>query len=188
MKETLEAIYSEKTLQRILGLCMGICFGFLLQRGGVTRYEVIMGQLLLQDWTVLKVMLSAVVTGMVGVYALRIPGLVQLHRKSGSVGSTVIGGLIFGVGFALLGYCPGTMAGAAGQGSLDALVGGVSGMLAGTWIYAALYDRLEHRILHVGEFGKKTIPQMLGVKPWSVILCMCAAIIAFLCILEIAGY
>jgi hypothetical protein len=167
---------------------MGICFGFLLQRGGVTRYEVIMGQLLLKDWTVLKVMLSAVVTGMVGIYALRIPGLVHLHKKSGSLGSTVIGGLIFGVGFALLGYCPGTMAGAVGQGSLDALLGGVLGMLAGTWIYAVLYDRLERRILHIGDFGKITIPEMLHVTPWPVILSLSAAIVVFFIILEIAGY
>ena len=176
-----------KMAQLILGLVMGICFGFLLQRGGVTQHEVIMGQLLLRDWTVLKVMLSAVVTGMVGIYALRIPGLVRLHKKSGSVGSTVIGGLIFGVGFALLGYCPGTLAGAVGQGSMDALFGGAFGMLAGTAIYAALYDRLERKVLHIGEFGQLTLPQLLNVKPWSVIGVLCASILLFFFILEYAG-
>jgi len=173
--------------QLILGLVMGICFGFLLQRGGVTQHEVIMGQLLLRDWTVLKVMLSAVVTGMVGIYALRIPGLVRLHKKSGSFGSTVIGGLIFGVGFALLGYCPGTLAGAVGQGSMDALFGGALGMLAGTAIYAALYDRLEKKVLHIGEFGQMTLPQLLNVKPWSVIGVLNALVLLFLFILEYAG-
>ena len=171
----------------MLGLLMGVCFGFLLQRSGVTHYEVIMGQLTLTDWTVLKVMLSAVVTGMIGIHLLRIPGLVRLHKKSGSVGSTVIGGLIFGIGFGLLGYCPGTMAGALGQGSLDALLGGVLGMLAGTGIYAALYDFLEKRILHVGEFGKLTLPQLLKTGTWPVILSMSAIIILFLLILELIG-
>jgi len=97
----------------------------LLQKGGVTRYDVIIGQLLLTDFTVLKVMLSAVVTGMVGVYALKGAGLANLHPKPGSLGSTAVGGLIFGLGFGILGYCPGTVVGAVAQGSLDALFGGV---------------------------------------------------------------
>jgi len=97
-------ILANRKLQLGLGLIMGTCFGSLLQKSGVTRYEVIMEQLLLRDWTVAKVMLSAVVTGMLGIHLLRIPGLVRLHKKSGSVGSTVVGGLIFGIGFALLGY------------------------------------------------------------------------------------
>jgi hypothetical protein len=173
--------------QLILGLVMGVCFGFLLQRGGVTQYEVIMGQLLLKDWTVIKVMLSAVVTGMVGIYALRIPGLVHLHKKSGSVGSTVIGGLIFGIGFAILGYCPGTLAGALGQGSMDALLGGALGMLAGTAIYASLYDRLDRRILHVGEFGRMTLPQLFKIKPWPVITVLSSLIVLFFITLEFLG-
>ncbi|MGD8649825.1 MAG: YeeE/YedE thiosulfate transporter family protein, partial [Desulfobacterales bacterium] len=110
----LEKVYSNRPLQLLLGLAIGFCFGFLLQKGGVTRYDVIMGQLLLQDWTVVKVILTAILTGMIGIYLLRIPGLAKLHTWSGSFGSTVIGGLIFGVGFAILGYCPGTLAGAVG--------------------------------------------------------------------------
>lgn len=183
----LKNIHSNHTVQLILGFIMGICFGFFLQKGGVTHYEVIMGQLTLKDWTVAKVMLSAVMSGMIGIYLLRIPGLVRLHKKSGSFGSTVIGGLIFGIGFALLGYCPGTVAGAVGQGALDALLGGVTGMLMGTGIYSILYDRLEKRILHLGEFGKITLPDLLNAKPWPVILCVNAAIAVFLLILELAG-
>lgn len=166
---------------------MGVCFGFLLQKGGVTHYEVIMDQLTLKDWTVVKVMLSAVLTGMIGIYLLRIPGLVRLHKKSGSFGSTVIGGLIFGAGFALLGYCPGTVAGAVGQGALDALLGGVVGMLLGTGIYSVLYDHLEKKILHLGEFGKITLPQLLDARPWPVIIGVGTSIVAFLLILELAG-
>lgn len=183
----LKNIYANHTVQMILGSLMGICFGFFLQKGGVTHYEVIMGQLTLKDWTVVKVMLSAVMTGMIGIYLLRVPGLVRLHKKSGSFGSTVIGGLIFGIGFALLGYCPGTVAGAVGQGALDALLGGVAGMLLGTGIYSILYDRLAKRILHLGEFGKITLPQLLNTKPWPVILCVNATLAAFLLILELAG-
>jgi hypothetical protein len=183
----LNNLHENKTIQMVLGLLMGICFGFLLQKGGVTHYEVIMGQLLLTDWTVAKVMLSAVVTGMIGIYLLRIPGLVRLHKNSGSFGSTVIGGLIFGIGFALLGYCPGTVAGAVGQGSLDALLGGVFGMLLGTAIYSMIYDYLDKWILHVGEFGTITLPQLIGAEQWPVILSTSAALVVFLVILELAG-
>ena len=101
---TLEEIRSNNRVQLALGLLSGIAFGFLLQKGGVTNYATILGQLLLTDFTVVKVMLSAILVGMLGIYALKAAGLVRLHTKPGSVGATVIGGLIFGAGFALLGY------------------------------------------------------------------------------------
>ena len=113
--------------QLVWGFVFGIVFGFLLQKGGVTKYDVILGQLLLEDYTVIKIMLSAVVTGMIGIHLMKSLGWVQLNPKSGSWGKNAIGGLIFGLGFALLGYCPGTIAGAIGNGYLDALVGGLAG-------------------------------------------------------------
>lgn len=181
----LEKVHSIRPLQLFLGLAIGFCFGFLLQKGGVTRYDVIMRQLLLEDWTVVKIILTAILTGMIGIYLLRIPGLAKLHTKSGSFGSTVIGGIIFGIGFAILGYCPGTLAGAAGQGSLDALTGGVPGMVVGAGIYATIYPKLMGRVLNLGEFDKETIPQIFGAKPWPVIAGMTAAILLFLAVLEI---
>jgi len=67
----------------IWGLAFGVVFGFLLQKGGATKYDVIVGQLLLEDFTVLKIMLSAVVTGMLGIYLMKNLGWVQLYPKSG---------------------------------------------------------------------------------------------------------
>jgi hypothetical protein len=166
---------------------MGIAFGFLLQRGGLTNYDVIIGQLLLEDFTVFKVMISAVIVGMPGVYLLRGAGWAQLHPKPGSVGTTVVGGLIFGAGFAILGYCPGTAAGAVGQGSLDALLGGVVGMVIGSWVFASAYPRLEDAILKRGDFGMPTIPEVLGVNPWTVIPPVMAGLVAVLYLLELIG-
>ena len=111
-----QKVQAKKYGKLIWGLVFGIIFGFLLQKGGATKYDVIIGQLLLTDFTVLKIMLSASLTGMIGVYLMKSLGWVQLYPKSGSVGINVIGGLIFGVGFAVLGYCPGTIAGAIGNG------------------------------------------------------------------------
>jgi len=184
----LKVIHSKRTPQLAVGLLIGIAFGFLLHKGRVADYNVIIGQLLLQDFTVVKVMLSAVVVGMVGVYGLRSVGLAQLHVKTGSFGSTVIGGLIFGVGFAILGYCPGTVLAAAGSGSLDALAGGVLGALIGAWLFAAIYPTLEQTILNKRIFQHLTIPELFKVRPWAVVVPICCLIIALLVALEKAGF
>ncbi len=183
----LEKLHSKRPLQLVIGALIGFCFGFLLQRGGVTQYDLIMGQLLLYDWTVAKVILSAIGVGMAGVYFLRSQGLARLHVKAGSLGATVIGGLIFGAGFGILGYCPGTMAGAVGQGSLDALFGGVLGMLAGAGIYAWMFPFLDRTILKTGDFGELTIPELWHKNHWRVVGIFSASIIAFFIVLEAAG-
>ncbi len=183
----LQSIHQKKNLQLFAGLCIGIIFGFLLQKGGVTIYDIIMGQLLLTDFTVLKIMLTAVLTGMTGVYILKAAGLAVLHPKTGAWGSSAVGGLIFGVGFALLGYCPGTIAGAAGHGALDALYGGIPGIIFGCGVYAALYPAIEKHILHRGEFGAVTFPQLLKVNPWAVIIPVSIGIALFLMFIERAG-
>jgi hypothetical protein len=183
----LTTLHAKKTSQLTIGFCLGILFGFLLEKGGVTRYDVILGQLLLTDFTVVKVMLTAVVVGKIGVHFLKRLGVAQLHPKPGSVGSSVVGGLIFGVGFALLGYCPGTMVGAIGQGSLDALFGGLLGMLIGAGLFAEFYPVLEKGILRRGDFGELTFPQLLKVNPWWVILPVALGIICLLYWLEMSG-
>lgn len=183
----LEAIHGRKGLQLTLGFLLGIGFGFLLQRGGATRFDVIIGQLLFEDFTVVKIMLSAVLTGMIGVHALRSLGLARLHPKPGSMGAIVPGGLIFGLGFGILGYCPGTAAGAVGQGSLDALFGGILGILIGAGIFAAAYPALQKPVLERGDFGARTIPEILKLNAWVVVAVVAAAIFALLCFLEKSG-
>ncbi len=184
----LDKIRSNASLQLMLGFGFGIIFGFLLQRGGVTRYDILIGQLLLTDFTVIQVMLTAALTGMIGVYAMKQLGLVELSPKPGSVGSTVVGGLVFGVGFGILGYCPGTVSGAAAQGSLDALAGGIPGLIIGTRLYAAIFPKLRETVLDKGSFGSVTIPQLLRAP---VVICLpLAAAIMFgvLAIIEVMGW
>lgn len=183
----LEAIHNRKGLQLALGFLLGVGFGFLLQRGGATRFDVIIGQLLFEDFTVVKIMLSAVLTGMIGVHALRSLGLARLHPKPGSLGSIVPGGLIFGLGFGILGYCPGTAAGAVGQGSLDALFGGIVGILIGAGIFAALYPGLRERVLDRGDFGARTIPEIVKLDAWVVVAVVGVAIFALLYFMERSG-
>ncbi len=182
----LKALHLHKGAQRPIGLLLGFAFGFLLHKGGATSYDVIVNQLLLKDFTVVKLMLTAVIVGMVGVHLLRDAGLAKLHPKAGSLGATAIGGLIFGIGFAVLGYCPGTLAGALGVGWLDALLGAL-GIVVGAGIFAACYPRLRGGILKRGDFGALTLPEWLKVNAWIVIVPVALLLAAILFALERAG-
>jgi uncharacterized protein len=183
----LSNIHSKKGLQNILGLIFGIIFGIFLQKGGATQYEIIVNQLLLTDFTVVKIMMTAIITGMIGVHALKSMGLVQLQPKAGSVGMNVIGGLVFGVAFATLGYCPGTAFGAVGNGYLDALIGGVIGMFVGSSLFAAFFPRIDSSILQMGYFGELTFPELLKMKRWVVVVIFALLIVAILYLLEHFG-
>ena len=183
----LKNLHSNKRLQLKLGLVMGIVFGFLLQKGGVTNYNVILGQLLLKDCTVVKIMLSAIITGTLGVHWLRSLGYAKLHPKPGGIGSSVLGGLIFGIGFATLGYCPGIVAGAIGHGSLDALTGGLIGILLGSWIFTVVYPKVKNGVLAKGSFPHQTFPELFQVDPWIVVIPVVMGLAFILWLLEALG-
>jgi uncharacterized membrane protein YedE/YeeE len=152
----------------IYGLVTGILFGFLLQKAQVIRYDKQVGALRLLDMTIVKFMLSNILVGMVGIYLLKDLGLVKLSVKATILGGNIIGGLVFGAGWGLLGYCPATQAGALGEGRWDALWG-ILGMLAGAAIFAEVYPALKKTVLTWGELGKITLPQVLGVNHWIII-------------------
>jgi uncharacterized membrane protein YedE/YeeE len=152
----------------LYGLITGILFGFLLQKGRVLRYDKQLGALRLMDMTIVKFMLSTVLVGMVGVYILKDLGLVKLSVKPTNLGANIIGGLIFGAGWGLLGYCPGTSAGALGEGRWDSLWG-ILGMLVGAAVFAEVYPALKTSILTWGKLGKITLPQVLGVNHWVIV-------------------
>jgi uncharacterized protein len=128
-----------------------------------------------------------VIVGMIGFHLLKHFGYVQSHAAPGSAGSNIIGGLIFGVGFGLLGYCPGTVAGAVGTGALDALIGGFIGILVGAGIFVEIYPNLKNGVLSKGAFPAVTIPGFLKLNPWIVIILVEAVMIGFLFLLEYLG-
>ena len=153
----------------LYGLVTGIIFGFLLQKARVIRYDKQLGALRLIDMTIVKFMLSTVLVAMVGTYLLKDLGLVKLSIKPTVLGSVILGGLIFGIGWGFLGYCPGTSLGALGEGRYDALWG-ILGMLVGAGLYAEAYPVMKETILKWGDFGKITLPEILGVNHWILIL------------------
>jgi len=149
--------------QQILGIIFGLAFGFLLQKGGVAKYNVLIGALLLEDFTVMKVMLTAIAVGTVGVFALNSLGLIESHVKPTRYAANFVGGLIFGVGFGLLSYCPGTGAAALGQGNLDGFAG-VAGLMAGSYLFAEMSALLDRTLMKVGDRGKLQLPELVGIS------------------------
>jgi uncharacterized membrane protein YedE/YeeE len=152
----------------LYGLITGIIFGFLLQKARVIRYDKQLGALRLMDMTIVKFMLSTILVAMVGTYLLKDLGLVKLSIKPTILGAVILGGLIFGIGWGFLGYCPGTAVGALGEGRWDA-IWGILGMLGGAALYAESYPAMKKTVLTWGDFGKITFPQVLGVNHWIII-------------------
>lgn len=148
------------------GLFAGFLFGFLLQKGGVGKYRVIVGQFLWVDHTVLRIMLTAIVTGAVGVYGMLALGWIDgLLVKPATLVGNLVGGLVFGVGMVGLGYCPGTGVAALGEGSRHA-GWGLLGMLVGAALYTATYPLVATSLLAVVDLGKVTLSDVTGLSPW----------------------
>jgi uncharacterized protein len=150
-----------------LSIVFGAIFGFLLHRGRVADYSTIVNQFRLRDFTVIKIMLTAIIVGGVGVLAMKQAGLVQWHIKDADLLAVALGAGIFGIGMVVYGYCPGTALAAIGGGSLHALVGAF-GMIAGAVAYAFSFDWVKANIIPVGQLGKVRLPDVLGLDAWTI--------------------
>lgn len=166
------------SLSLVLAVIFGAVFGTLLHRGRVADYNVIVNQFRFRDYTVLRVMLTAIVVGGLGVYALHQFGLAQYHVKPADILAVVSGAALFGVGMVLYGYCPGTGVAAVGTGSIHALVGFL-GMLVGGILYALSFPWIRSNILPIGSFGKIRLPEISGIHDlfWLGILLVAAVVL-----------
>jgi uncharacterized membrane protein YedE/YeeE len=143
-------------------LGFGFLFGLLLHRARLASYNTIIGQLRLKDFTIIKVMMTAIIIGGIGVYFLVGDGIAKYHVKPADLLAVATGAAIFGIGMALYGYCPGTAITAIGTGSLHALVGFI-GMIVGGILYALSFDWVKAHIIPVGQMGKVRLPELTGV-------------------------
>jgi hypothetical protein len=170
------------SLAILVGLFMGTVFGFALEKSRVFEPGVIVGQMQLSNFIMLKVFLSAVATGAIVLALMSGLGLVSISPKAALYGSDVVGGLILGTGIALAGACPGTVLAQIGAGYRDALVtlvGGVVGAIA----FSYAEPSLSQTILAQGA-GKITFADLLGIPYWVGALVLAVTIVIALTALE----
>lgn len=145
-----------------LGVLFGFIFGWLLQRARLTDTNVIIGQLRLRDYTLFKMMLTAIIVGGIGIFLLHSGGLAAYHVKPANLLAVALGAVLFGIGMTIYGYCPGTGLGAIGTGSLHALAGAI-GMIAGAIAFAFSFDWLTAEILPIAAAGTVRLPELTGI-------------------------
>jgi uncharacterized protein len=149
----------------ILAIVLGIFFGFALNKAGLTRYSKIVNVFRLNDMAVLKFMMTALVVTMLGVYPLRMLGVIEFPTvPSTYIVGNLLGGLIFGVGMALAGFCPGTAVAGAGEGKLDYLIPGLLGFLTGAALFGLTYDQVFPPISKIMNYGAAVIPDLWNVN------------------------
>jgi len=152
-----------------IALAIGIAFGWCLERSGMGSARKLAGQFYLTDLTVFKVMFSAIVTAMLGVFWLGWLGVVNVSRiyvPETFILPQLVGGIVFGVGFAIGGLCPGTSCVSAATGRVDGLMV-VLGMFAGVLVTGVLFSSLEP-FYNSTPRGQLTLPTLFHL-PYGVV-------------------
>ena len=157
------------------GLLLGAAFGAILFASGLADPRRIVGMLRLKDLFLLKALVTALGVGIVGVALLAAAGQAHTSVKTLHVLAVALGGVVFGAGFALTGYCPGTSLAAAAAGRRDAWFV-VLGGLSGTAAFAALYPAIAPLLIEPLTFGKPTVDSAIGVPALAVALPIGAAV------------
>ncbi len=151
-------------------LLIGLAFGWLLQKGGMSRYERIVNVFRLRDLAVLEFLLTALLTAAIGIRVLEDLGLaVSVPIPVTYLAGNLLGGAVFGAGMALSGFCPGTVAAGAGEGRLDYLIPGALGLYTGAVLYGLVYERIMPKLTSWGNLGAVSIAGVLRVEPWLLI-------------------
>lgn len=166
----------------VTGLLMGVVFGFALEKSRVFEPGVIVGQMQLRNFTMLKIFLSAVATGAVVLAALNGFGLVKLQPKAALYAADAVGGVILGIGIALAGACPGTTLAQIGAGYRDALFT-LFGGLAGAVAFSYAQPALNKTFLAQGG-GKLVFSDLLGVPYWAAALAFALILVGLLLAFE----
>lgn len=148
-----------------LALVLGLAFGATLERGGMAGARRLTAVFYFHDMAVVKVMFTAVVTAMAGLWLLAALGaldLGEIYVEKTHFAAQAIGGLIFGAGFLVGGYCPGTAVAALATGRKDGVVFAL-GMLLGVYAYAELGTGFEAWYT-AGTHGEQTLPALSGIS------------------------
>ena len=165
----------------VIAVLLGIAFGWFLEQGGMGNARKLSGQFYLTDLSVLKLMFSAILTAMLGLFWLSWAGLLDLSRvyvPETFVAPQLVGGLVFGVGFVVGGLCPGTSCVAAATGRRDGFAL-IAGMLAGVFVFGEAFPVIGGFANSTAR-GAWTLPQALGLSHGTVVgIIVAAALGAF---------
>jgi uncharacterized protein len=148
----------------VIAFLIGIGFGFFLERGGFNSARKLAAQFYFTDLTVFKVMFTAIITAMVGVYYLSVIGFVDLslvYLTPTFLVPQIVGGLILGVGFVIGGYCPGTSCVAASTGRIDGIVY-LLGIIVGIFVFGEIFPLVSTFYVST-PMGQITLPQISGL-------------------------
>jgi hypothetical protein len=158
-------------VQIVRPLLVGFAFGWLLQKGKLGRYEVVVNVFRFKDLTVLKFLLTALGVGMFGIQSLVSLGIVdEVPVAQTYVFGNLLGGIVFGAAMALTGFCPGTVAAGAGEGRLDYLIPGGFGLYLGAVLFGMTYSKVYPAIAAIGNLGTVTLMQAIHVDGWLVVI------------------
>jgi uncharacterized membrane protein YedE/YeeE len=155
----------------LMAVILGFFFGLFLERGGLGNPHKLTGVFYLSDFVVPKVMFSAILVAAFGLYLLSDMKLLDMSRVwivPTFFWPQIVGGLLFGIGFVLSGYCPGTAVAGFASGRLDALITMI-GIGAGSLVFAVFYPHIEG-FYFSSQMGTATIPKVAGVSHWVVIV------------------
>ena len=170
-------------IEIVKAITVGFFFGWALNKAGLTHYARIVNVYRFRDMTVMRFMLAALVVGGVLIQAGIDLGFAQAAPvPPTALVANLVGGIVFGIGMATAGYCPGTIAAEAGEGRLDAWIGGLSGLVCGAIVFGLAQPAIMPRLMRVGSWGRVTVPALLGASPWLVLLVF-AEVVAILFVL-----
>lgn len=149
----------------LFALLTGIAFGMFLEKAGFGNARKLVQQFYLNDMSMFKVLFSAIVTAMVGIYWLSYFGVLditEIYINGSYLWPQIIGGILFGFGFVMSGLCPGTSCVAVFTGKLDGLAV-FAGMFAGLILFGET-ESLLHRALNSSSMGDISLYELFNMN------------------------
>ncbi|MBX9929007.1 MAG: YeeE/YedE family protein [Gemmatimonadaceae bacterium] len=159
------------------GLLVGVAMGWILQRARASSPAMIAKALRLEDLTIIKFMALTIAVGMVLTAGLALVAPMHFDIKPTYAVGVLVGGLVFGVGFALGGYCPGTCIVGAAEGRRDAVVTIIGGLF-GALVFTLTFDALKPILITPLDFGRITLPELLHLPRLLVAVVVGAVFVA----------
>jgi uncharacterized membrane protein YedE/YeeE/rhodanese-related sulfurtransferase len=175
---TFPLVFPSEEFRLLTGLFVGFLFGFVLERAGFGNARKLAGQFYLNDMTVFKVMFTAILVAMVGLFGLQAVGLADMSLmwiNPTYLPAQAVGGFLLGIGFIMSGLCPGTSVVSMVSGRIDAWVTFI-GIFVGIALFTLTVDWVPGLLglYHAGSGEVSQLPQLLGVPPLGLVLLVVA--------------